>query len=280
MTPVHLTALDDELAAVPGTVSVHCGPLDGPPAYAREWQATHYAASTMKVAVLAALYRSGVDLDAPVPVHNEFRSAAPGAPAFHCTPEYDSETEVWRRIGGTASLRWLAWRMIVVSGNLATNLCLAEVGLPAVNAVWRLVGARHSVVGRGIQDTAAGDAGISNLVTAADLAALLSAIARADPALSTVESCDGMREVLLAQERGEDLAAGLPPGTRIAHKNGWIPGIRHGAAVIYPADAPAYTLVCCTSTPLATDSDGTDAACALLARVAAASWADRYTLTP
>ena len=73
------------------------------------------------------------------------------------------------------------------------------------------------------------------------------------------------------------LIAGLPPGTRIAHKNGWIPGVRHGAGVVFPDDAAPYTIVVCTSTSLAVNEHN-DAACQLVARIAAASWADRTWL--
>jgi beta-lactamase class A len=271
-----LSALTPELDAVDGTVSVWCGRLGGGgPAFERHADATHYAASTMKVAVLAAVYRAtdagALDLDAELPVHNEFRSAAPEAPTFGCAPEDDSDTEVWQRVGGAAPLRWLARRMIVASSNLATNLCLAAVGTGAANDVYRAAGARHSVIGRGIEDLAARAAGISNLVTAADMAAVLGVLVAGQ--LASPRASDEMLAVLLAQERGEDLASGLPPGTRIAHKNGWVDGIRHGAGVIFPAGAAPYVLVCCTTTALA-QAD----ACALLARVAAASWADRDRL--
>jgi beta-lactamase class A len=284
-----LSELDSELAAVPGTVSVWCGRIGAPPAYEREAHATHYAASTMKVAVLAALYRSAerglVALDTPVPVRNKFDSAAPDAPRFGCVQEDDNDDEVWARIGGVAPLDWLARRMIVKSSNLATNHVIGQVGLPAVAEVWRLAGARHSITGRGIEDFAAREAGITNLVTAADLAALLGTIAAgadvARPAvLASPQACRSMLDVLCAQEQREDLAAGLPAGTRIAHKNGWVRGIRHGAGVVFPEDAPPYTVVACTTTTLAASDHGGDEACRLVARVAAASWADRHRLTP
>lgn len=273
--------LDAELAATPGIVSAYVARLDCPPAYVRLPHQRHYAASTMKVAVLAALYRAAeagaVDLDALVPVHNTFDSALPGAAAFGCARDYDNDPMVWERLGGQASLRWLARRMIVQSSNLATNLVLGHVGLPAVAEVWRRVGAQHSVTARGIEDFAARDAGLDNLVTAADLAALFGAIAM--NRLAAPATCADMLEVLLAQQRREDLPAGLPPGTRIAHKNGWVRGIRHGAGVVFPDDAPPYTVVVCTSAdPTAGNRDA--AACQLIARVSRTAWIARHDLAP
>jgi beta-lactamase class A len=75
----------------------------------------------------------------------------------------------------------------------------------------------------------------------------------------------------------EDLGAGLPPGTRIAHKNGWITGVRHGAGIVFPDDAPPYAIVVCTTTPFA-DTEAADDACTLIARLAAASWEDRHAI--
>jgi beta-lactamase class A len=281
---VHLASLDGELSATPGTISVWYGRVGAPPAYARAAQATHYAASTMKTAVLAALHRSAdagaVNLGAAVSVHNEFVSAVPAAPSYGCRHNHDNDDAVWHRMGATATLGWLAERMIVRSSNLATNLVLAHIGLAAVADVWRIVGARHSMVGRGIEDSAAADAGVTNLVTAADLAALLSAIAmgaHVDGPLASRAACRVMLDTLLAQECTEDLAAGLPPGTRVAHKNGWIPGVRHGGGVVFPDDAPTYAVVVCATTPLAVNQGG-DEACRLVARIAAASWADRHSL--
>ncbi|MDQ7909649.1 serine hydrolase [Phytohabitans sp. ZYX-F-186] len=252
--------LDD----LPPGVSVYIGPLDGPARHTRLPEKTHYAASTMKVAVLAALHRSGADLDAEVPVHNVFASAASGM--FGCTRDYDSDGDVWARLGGTAPLGWLADRMITRSSNLATNILLGHVGLGAVAGVWASAGARHSVTARGIEDYAAREAGLDNLVTAADLAALFTAIVT-----GKLGPPEGMVGTLLRQERTEDLAAGLPPGTRIAHKNGWVDGVRHGAGVVFPDDAPPYAIAVCTTT------DMPDAgACALIARVSAAAWEGRF----
>lgn len=271
----------DGLDAVPGTVSVWYAPLGSAvPRYARLENERHYAASTMKVAVLAALHRAHeagrLDLDTPVPVRNRFASALPGAPEFSLPGKHDDNDDaVWDRLDGEASLRWLAERMIVRSSNFATNIVLAHAGADEVAHVWRLAGATHSTTPRGIDDAAAREAGLDNLVTAADLGRLLDALATG--ALAGPDSTARMLATLQAQEHREDLAAGLPPDARVAHKNGWVPGIRHAAGVVFPRDADPYTIVVCTSTPLAgtEGTDGRDAACDLVARIARASWTAR-----
>jgi beta-lactamase class A len=289
-----VAALETEFAARPGTVSVWCGPVGGAsgatvtPAYTRSPDVPHYAASTMKVAVLVALHRAAeagdVDLDAPVPVTNDFASAKPGAGRFAVDPAHDHDDEVWARVGRTATPRWLGRHMIVKSSNLATNVVMALTGTPAAGVVLRDAGATRSRVERAISDTAARDAGIDNEVTVRDLAALLGAIvAGAGPGngpapsrpMASSKSCAEMVDVLCAQQHRVDLAAGLPPGTRIAHKNGWVTGVRHSAGVVFPSDAPPYAIAVCT-TSMAEPDDA--AACALIAGVARASWADRHLI--
>jgi beta-lactamase class A len=284
--PERLAGLEPVLCEVPGTVSVWYGRPDGPPAYTRHAEHVHYAASTMKVAVMAAAYRLAddgiLDLDADVPVHDEFASAAGDGTSYRSTADYDHDPEPWDRLGSGVALRWLVRRMIVRSSNLATNLVLEQVGLASVAAAWRAAGAKHAQVGRGIQDYAAEAAGRANLVTAADLAGLMTAIgtgARPDglpeqaSAFASKSSCAEMLDVLLAQEVVDDVVRGLPPGTALAHKNGWVEGIRHSAALVFPTDAPAYVHTICVSAPL-----DRVAGCALLARIAAAGWADRQVL--
>jgi beta-lactamase class A len=80
-------------------------------------------------------------------------------------------------------------------------------------------------------------AGVHNRVTAADLARLLASMPEAWLA------------PLAANVHRVDLAAGLPPGTRIAFKNGWFPGLRHSAGIVWPADAPPYVVAVCYAAP-------------------------------
>jgi len=281
MTPA-LDALRPDLDTIAdgGTISIWAGPVGGPAAYARDADVPHYAASTTKVAIMVALHRAAeagqLKLDDEVLVRNEFRSVLPTGGTFAIDLNDDSDGSVIARTGARATLRWLCERMIVRSSNLATNLVLQRIresaGPDAVNEVWRSVGATHSRTDRYIEDAAARSAGFTNHVTAADLAALFSAIAGGTAARPA--GCEAMMRTLHAQELRDDLPAGLPPGTRVAAKNGWITGVRHGAAVVMPAGEPPFVLVVCTTTGL-DEAEGAK----LVARVAEAAWRDRKAFT-
>jgi beta-lactamase class A len=55
-----------------------------------------------------------------------------------------------------------------------------------------------------------------------------------------------MRAILLEQEFNDEIPAGLPSGVKVAHKTGFITGVLHDAALVYPPDAPPYVLVVLT----------------------------------
>ena len=55
-----------------------------------------------------------------------------------------------------------------------------------------------------------------------------------------------MIDILARQEFNDEIPAGLPAGTRIAHKTGWITGVTHDAAIVYPPGRKPYVLVVLT----------------------------------
>jgi len=231
------------------TVSVWLGTPGGPASYEREAGATHYAASTMKLPLVVAAYRLAergvLDLDAQVPVHSEFASAYDGS-TFVMRQDYDQDDETWARVGGTTRLRDLARHAIVRSGNLATNLVLEQVGADEVANVLRDAGCSPAtVIPRGIEDAAAREAGVDNLVTAADLSLVLGAVATRT--IASPRTCEQVEAVLAAQEHREQVPAGLPPGTYVANKTGWIDDVAHDVALVRPDDRPDYVLTVCTS---------------------------------
>lgn len=273
-----LTEFDTVLDGLDGRFSVWCGRPGSTPFHRREADTPHYPASTMKIGVMAAAYRLAdtgeLDLDAEIPVHNAFTSAVGGE--FTMDPDYDSDPQVWERLGSTAPLRWLIRRMIVRSSNLGTNLVLEQVGPDAAQEAYTACGANNSVTRRGIEDYRARDGGADNHVTAGDLARQLSAIHLGT--LASTAACREMIEVLRAQELNTDFATGLPAGTPLALKNGWIEGVRHSAAIIEPPDAPAFVLTACATSPLAMSENGDDPVCHAYGRLAALAWDLRHEL--
>jgi beta-lactamase class A len=83
-----------------------------------------------------------------------------------------------------------------------------------------------------------------NTITAGDLATLLVAIENGQ--VLSPQSSALMRDILLAQEFNEKIPAGLPPGTRVAHKTGEITAVSHDAAIVYPTGRKPYVLVVLT----------------------------------
>jgi beta-lactamase class A len=273
---VEALGLEGFLSRLPdrGSFSVWAGPVAGEPVVALAVNRQHYAASTIKLALVLAAYREAesgrLDLDRRVEVHNKFASAADGTP-YSLDRNDDNDPRVWRRLGASVTLRWLCYRAIVSSSNLATNLVLEVVGVEAVSLTLAEAGATSSSLTRGIEDTAAREAGLSNRVTAADLAVTLQRLAGGlllDDAGTTE-----VLAVLAAQQINDAIPAGLPPTTRVAHKSGWVEGVSHDAAIIFPPDARPFLFVMCTTSDLAEQ-----ASLELIAAGAAAAWADRKVL--
>ena len=207
-----------------------------------------HAASTMKVPVMIQLFRDAdaglLRLDDSIPVRDSFPSLVDGSP-FSVGKEDDSDSTLYARVGGRASLRELLELMITRSSNLATDLLIERVGATRAQASARSLGAWSIQVLRGVEDDKAYHAGLNNTTTARDLGALLGAIAARRAASGA--SCDSMLAILARQEFNEGIPAGLPPGTRVAHKTGWIGEVvYHDAAIVYPSRGPPYVLVVLT----------------------------------
>ncbi len=243
-------AINARAARTPGAVvRVVATRLDGRgPRIAINADSLVHAASTMKVPVMIALAqaadRGALRLDDAVPLVNEFASIVDGS-RYTLNRTDDSDDAVYARVGERVPVRWLATRMITHSSNLATNMLLTVVRADSVTSLTRALGTTRMLVRRGVEDTPAFRAGLNNVTTAADLAALMTAIATDRAASST--ACAWMRDVLFAQHWNDAIPVGLPPGTRIAHKTGNITAVEHDAAIVYPDGGTPYVLVVLTS---------------------------------
>jgi beta-lactamase class A len=206
-----------------------------------------HAASTMKVPVMVQVFRDRdagrLALDDSLSVIRTFASIVDGSP-YDLDRADDSDSTLYERVGRRAAVRELVELMITVSSNLATNLLIERVGAARANATAHALGADSIAVLRGVEDGTAYRAGRNNTTTAADLGAVLAAIA--DGRAASDSSCRAMLAVLERQRSNEGIPALLPPGTRVAHKTGEITALYHDAAIVTAPSGRRYVLVILT----------------------------------
>lgn len=207
-----------------------------------------HAASTMKVAVMARLFRVAergrLSLEDSVRVTNRFASIYDSS-VYRLSPGEDSDTTLYEKVGQRVPIRELIRRMIARSSNLATNELIRLAEPREIREMLEEVGAGGMRVLRGVQDIPAYRHGMSNRTTARALMELLTALARGQ--LAGPEGTREMMAILEAQHFNEGIPAGLPDSATVAHKTGWITGIVHDAAIVTPSPgAVPYVLVVLT----------------------------------
>ena len=205
-----------------------------------------HAASTIKVAVLLAVFRAADEgryrLDDSLHVRNRFFSAADGSP-FRLSQDRDATPELYAVIGRTAKISTLAQAMICGSSNLATNLLLEFVGVEYARAVLREAQVEGVELRRGVEDHNAHERGINNQATADGLLSLLSVI-RGD--FLTPQSKGEVIRILLEQQFNSMIPAGLPPHATVAHKTGEISTATHDVGIVYLPEREPYIVAILT----------------------------------
>jgi beta-lactamase class A len=195
---------------------------------------TFHAASTMKVPVMIELFRQAragtLSLDESLAIRNEFKSIVDGS-IYKLSEGDDSDKEIYAAVGKTLTLRQLCEAMITVSSNFASNLLIERLGVENIRRTVTALGADGLQVLRGVEDQKAFDKGLNNTTTARGLLVLMETLARGRAVDETSDA--EMIEILKRQKFNEGIPAGVPPGTRVAHKTGSITRIHHDAAVVY-----------------------------------------------
>ena len=241
-------AIDRRVAATDSAhVAVAFMDLGSGATYYRNADSLFHAASTMKVPVLVEAFyaaRAGrISLEQELLLVNQFASIVDRSP-YGLDPAVDGDTALFALVGQRVPIRELARRMITRSSNLATNTMVAILGAEQINATARKLGATRSLVLRGVEDQKAFDRGMINTMTARDLAHLFAALERRQVA-GEADTRD-MLDMLLAQEFSEKIPAGLPAGTRVAHKTGDITAVSHDGGIVYPSGRAPYVIVILT----------------------------------
>lgn len=228
-------------------------------AWSRQGDRWFHSASTIKVAVLLALF-GAIDAgrftrDSRLHVRNRFLSIVDGT-VFRVSAARDADKDVHAAIGKTMRLADLARHMIVTSSNLATNLLVDLVGVEHAQQML----ARHGITGvdlaRGVEDDKAFEASFNNRVTANGLVALFRVIHEGRGLLP--ESAGEILQILFAQEFRAGIPAGLPSDVRaqarIANKTGEISVAAHDAGLVFLPDRQPYVLAVLTEPGPGTDN--------------------------
>jgi beta-lactamase class A len=249
MAPTRLRDQVQLLADAGGAETVAVALHDYETGRAWSWHGDRWfhAASTIKVPVLLAVYgaihHGMLSEHSRVHVRNRFASALDGS-RFRVEAARDANAEVQRAIGKTMKVHELAHHMIATSSNLATNVLVDVLGIETMQRLLATLPLAGVELRRGVEDEAAFLAGINNRVTAEGLLRALRLIVE-ERAFSP-EVSRQMLAILHRQEFKDGIPAGLPNGTRVAHKTGEISTVAHDAGVVFLPDRDPYVLAVLT----------------------------------
>jgi beta-lactamase class A len=236
--------IEQRLSRVEGNFAVALKDLKSGKTLFLNEKTVFHAASTMKTPVMMEVFKQvkakKIRLTDSMPVVNEFKSVVDGS-TYSLNIGDDSADGMYEKIGKKMTVYDLVFQMITVSSNLATNLLLDRVGAENTTALCRKIGANDIQIVRCLEDSKAFDKGINNTVTAFDLMLIFEKIA-GGKAVSKKASHE-MIEILAAQKFNEMIPAGLPAGTKVAHKTGNITGVQHDSGIIFLPDGRQYVLV-------------------------------------
>lgn len=226
------------LRDAPGRWSVAIRRGDGEVLWERAADERRVSASTIKLAVLVALFRA---VDAERLRLEETRRVTTAV-----------------KVGGSGVLKGLsdglsltladlAFLTIAISDNTASNLLIDAVGLDQVNAAIDDLALRGTRLGRKFYGRAALPGEPENVTTARDLATLLGAIVAGRAA--SPASCERMLALLREQQHVARLARFLPAGVSFAGKTGTLPGLALDAGVFFGPAGPLIVVALAEGLP-------------------------------
>ena len=203
-----------------------------------------HAASTMKTPVMIEVFRNvhegAISLDDSILVKNEFKSIADGS-SFSLSSFEDSDKKIYEEIGNFLPLRELVIDMITLSSNFATNLVIDYIGSEDINSTMRGLGANKINVIRGVEDIKAFNRGMNNTTTALDLLNIYEKLAKGN--IINSQASEEMIDILKNQKYDDIIPKYLPKSIEVAHKDGWINGVRHDSGIVFLDEDKKYILI-------------------------------------
>ena len=203
-----------------------------------------HAASTMKTPVMIEVYRKKmigeISLDDSIFVKNEFESIVDKS-TFQLSEFDDSDKNTYDKIGRYISLRELVFDMITISSNFATNLVIKYIGAENINNTMSDIGAKNINVLRGVEDIKAFEKGLNNTTSARDLLVIYEKLASGK--VLNRDLSNEMVEILKNQKYDDIIPKYLPKEIEVAHKDGWINGVRHDSGIVFLENGVTYVLI-------------------------------------
>ena len=203
-----------------------------------------HAASTMKTPVMIEVYRKKmigeISLDDSIFVKNEFESIVDKS-TFQLSEFDDSDKNTYDKIGRYISLRELVFDMISISSNFATNLVIKYIGAENINNTMNNIGAKNINVLRGVEDIKAFEKGLNNTTSARDLLVIYEKLANGEVLSRNLSN--EMVEILKNQKYDDIIPKYLPKEIEVAHKDGWINGVRHDSGIVFLENGVTYVLI-------------------------------------
>lgn len=225
-------ALLEQLEAFPAEIAAFYLDLQSGACWSWHAEDDFPAASVVKVPILLTVYRAAqsgtLSLDTRVAVEGKHHVGGAGV-----LYELHEGVEV--------TLEDLCRLMIVVSDNVASNMLLDLVGMPAVNELMTSLEMYRSNLGRRFMQMAR--PGADNRTCAYDMALCLAALQSGQ--VLDEEHTAAALAILRRQQYREKIPALLPPELSVAHKTGELDGVRHDVALVEVPEQP-YVLALLT----------------------------------
>lgn len=226
--------LDAAIGAFPGTAGVAM--VDARTGFRYGWGAD-------RVMPAASLYKLGVMVEA-------YRRAAEGSLSLDDTAVTISDDDLtedgyYTDASSVLTAGDAIERMITLSDNSPARALTRQLDAHRINATLTALGLTDTRINTALPDDE--QTADYNTTSARDMATLLLGLARGEivgPAASRQ-----MLDVLGRQQINDRLPAGLPAGTKIAHKTGDLPGVAHDVGVIDAPMGPRIVVVLTTDAP-------------------------------
>jgi beta-lactamase class A len=187
-----------------------------------------FSASTIKIPVMVAVYRK---IDAGELAYSD---------AFETTEEDWAAGAGWLRWdtpGARTTVEDSLWLMMTQSDNVATNALVRQVGGPEyVNKVARSLGARDTVLSQKLSSERAAVPSQDNRTTPRDMALMMEEILEKRAASDF--ACEEMIGLLEQNNLEFWMEAGVPEGTKVANKAGWLDAAYNDVGIVRHGDRP------------------------------------------